>query len=42
MLMFAASVGGGNATQPFSAACWFFGRDIFKFLNYPIGKHLAS
>ena len=32
----AAAVGGGNWTY-FSAMCWFYGRDIFQELQYPIG-----
>ncbi len=30
------AVGGGNWTY-FSAMCWFYGRDIFEELNYPVG-----
>lgn len=31
------SVGGG-VWKYFSATCWFYGQNIFKFLQYPIGK----
>ncbi len=29
---------GGKAWGYFSATCWFFGRDLFDSLKYPIGK----
>ncbi|XP_078688520.1 sialate O-acetylesterase-like isoform X2 [Branchiostoma floridae x Branchiostoma belcheri] len=35
------SVGGAD-WQYFSAVCWFFGRDLYKHLGYPIGLVAAS
>eukprot|EP01084_Bolivina_argentea_P254240 427389_1 len=31
-----STIGNGNWTY-FSAACWFFGRDLYESINYPIG-----
>ena len=28
----------GKAWNYFSATCWFFGRDLFDYLKYPIGE----
>lgn len=28
-----------NGTGYFSAVCWLFGRNLFDYVNYPIGKH---
>ena len=36
-----SSIGGGNFTY-FSAVCWFYARDLYQYLNYPLGLVATS